>query len=66
MAMDLQCVIWIAAIGPVVKANKMCMSRCEATGRTLVLLIPFGLFVFDMLLCYDFVNILKYWLEGGK
>lgn len=54
MAMDLQCVIWIAAIDPIVKATKMYINSCEATVRTLVLLIPFRLFVFNMLLCYNF------------
>lgn len=54
MAMDLQSVIWIAAIDPIVKATNMNINSCEAIVRTLVLLIPFGLFVFNMLLCYDF------------
>lgn len=59
MVMDLQCVIQIPAIDPVVKASKMYIDSCEAIVRTLVLLIHFGLFVFNMLLCYDFLKILK-------
>lgn len=57
--MDLQCVIWIAAIDPVVKASMMYINSCEAIVRTLVLLVHFDLFVFNMLLCYDSLNILN-------
>lgn len=49
--MDLQCV---AATDPTVKARKMCINSYEAIVRTLVVLISFGLFVFNKLLCYDF------------
>lgn len=57
--MDLQYVICIADTVVVVKSSKIYINSCETIVRIWMLLISFGIFVFNTLLCYYFLNILK-------
>lgn len=56
---DLQYVICVSGTVVVVKASKIHINSCETKVRTLMLPVPFGLFAFNMFLCYYFLNVLK-------